>query len=103
MCNATSPVVVELARRLRSHGGHGPHALRKGLEVIMLPMVRCALRDGVGQPTLVNWVRNQLSLLDPRGGGDPDPVRYTVPIFNVLCDQLIEQIDPLSGRETVAC
>jgi hypothetical protein len=65
-------------------------------------MVRCALRDGIGQPTLVHWVRDQLSLIDPRGGADPDPVRYTAPIVGVLCDLLAEQIDPLSGRETVA-
>jgi hypothetical protein len=31
MCNATSPAVVELARLLRSLGGHGPHGTRKGL------------------------------------------------------------------------
>jgi hypothetical protein len=72
---------------------------RDALTINLLPMIRCALRSGVGHPHLVSWVRHQAAN-NPMAA--PDPVRAAPPIARALAERLMERLDPLPGRETVA-
>jgi hypothetical protein len=93
--------LLEWARRLESSSGGGPNSLRQTLEATLVPMIRCALRNGTGQLNLVRWVQNQLPLLDPTAGPNPDPARYAGAMARVLCERLMERLEPPSGCETV--
>lgn len=81
--------LLALARRMQQGLAPDPAALRGALEDSLLPIVRVALR-GVGPPGLVNWAREE---------GPGAPARD---LARRLCDRLMERLDPLSARETVA-
>jgi hypothetical protein len=87
--------LVELARRFQTSCSGDPRRLREQLRATLEPMIRCALRTGLGQPPLVRWVQNQLPLLD-RGGED-----VAAPLAQALSERLMARLDPLPGRETV--
>jgi hypothetical protein len=98
--NAERPL-VEWARRMQTTCPGNQQVLRQKLEATLVPMIRCALRTGSGQPPLVHWVQHQLPLL---GGNDEergDPSRLAGPLARVLCDRLLARLDPMPGRDTV--
>jgi hypothetical protein len=76
--------------------------LRQHLEAALVPMIRCALRSGLGQPELVRWVQrhrpaNELGRLD----------REARCMARMLSGSLLEQLEqpqPTSrwAAETVA-
>jgi hypothetical protein len=82
--------LLELARKMQRGLPAGPDALRATLEASLLPIVRVAMR-GIGHPHLVQWAREQA----PAGPLARDLARR-------LCDRLMERLDPLPARETVA-
>lgn len=97
--NAERPL-VEWARRMQTTCPGNQQRLREKMEATLVPMIRCALRTGTGQPPLVNWVQHQLPLLgsdEDRG----DPSRLATPLARVLCDRLLARLDPRPGRDTV--
>jgi hypothetical protein len=81
-----------MARQMQRGLPAGPEALRASLEASLLPIVRVAMR-GVGHPHLVRWAKEQGP--SPNGAPARDLARR-------LCDRLMERLDPVSGRETVA-
>jgi len=91
--------LVDLARSVRrTLSEDNPQCFREALEASLLPMIRCALRSGVGHPHVVNWVRHQAAS-NPHL--PPDPVRAAPPIARALCERILERLDPLPSRETV--
>jgi hypothetical protein len=98
MMNPAEDSLMDLARHMRNGLAGAPERWQEKLEASLLPMVRCALRKGIGHPTLVTWVRRQAE-------GNPDaaadPARAAVPMAQALCQRLMQRLDPLSGRETV--
>jgi hypothetical protein len=96
------PPLLEWAQRLRnSCPSSDPQGFRKALEATLLPMIRCALRNGTGQPPLVRWVQRQLPLPEQEAGARADPSRHAGPLARLLCERLMARLDPLPGRETV--
>jgi len=92
--------LLDLARHVRRGlRENTPERFREALEASLLPMIRCALRSGIGHPHLVSWVRHQA---DSNPQAPPDPVRAAPPMARALCERLLERLDPLPGRETVA-
>ncbi len=100
MCFAEERALQEWAMRLRK-GSDRPGGLRQNLETTIEPMVRCALRSGIGQPVVVQWVRQHLPLFAPEPERRSDPMRYARPMTRMLCDRLMTWLDPLPARETV--
>jgi hypothetical protein len=98
--NCSDRPLVEFARRIQGDS-NDPVIFRQRLEQTLEPMVRCALRSGVGQPVLVQFVEDQLSRIDSRARTRPDRISYAAPIARVLCDRLVNRLNPLHGRETV--
>ena|SRR5688572_8352970 len=96
--NAERPL-VEWARRFQTSCAGSPQHLREKMEALLVPMIRCALRTGLGQPPLVRWVHDQLPLMP--AGEQADPVRLAAPLARRLCDRLMDRLDPLPQRETV--
>jgi hypothetical protein len=101
MSSTNDRYLVEWARRIKASCPPGHNGFRQALEATLLPMIRCALRSGVGQPPLVNWVECHLHQFDPRGALSPDRTRYAQPMARVLSERLADRLDPLPGRETV--
>jgi len=91
--------LAEWARRFRGDGLSDPQHLREKLEATLAPMIRCALKTGLGQPTLVRWVRDQLPLMSPAQQGAP--ARVAGPLACRLAERLMARLDPLPYRETV--
>jgi hypothetical protein len=92
-----------LASRLGGDLSQGPQRFRENLEAGLVPLIRCALRTGLGAPPLVQWVRRQRA----NGAGDrpaaslndPDA---TAPIMaRQLCAALMRQVSPRPSLETV--
>jgi hypothetical protein len=75
---------------------------RETLEARLLPLVRCALRNGTGLPALVGWVHRNLVALES-GGLPPDPDRAAPGLTRLLCDVLLRQASSRHrhGAETV--
>jgi hypothetical protein len=86
--------LLDLARKMRHIARNDSRPFREVLEASLLPLIRCALRSGLGNPSLVRWVRRQAP-------GQTDPARAAPPLARILCDRLMERIDPLPARETV--
>jgi hypothetical protein len=101
MSNTNDRSLVEWARRLQANCAPGPHAFRQALEAKLLPMIRCALNTGLGQPPLVRWVESHLPLFDPRASEGPDRSHFAGPMARVLSQRIADRLDPLHGRETV--
>jgi hypothetical protein len=99
--NTTDRLLVEWAERVRKSCPPGPQHLRDRLEAMLKPMIRCAWRDGLGEPNLVRWVRQQLPLLASTAGGDPDPLSQVAPLARLLGERVLARLDPLPGRETL--
>jgi hypothetical protein len=100
MSRETDRPLVEWARRLQSNCNTAQD-FRQKLEKTLTPMIRCALRNGSGQPILVRWVQKQLPQLDPKAALSRDCIRYTAPMTRVLCEHLLAHLNPVSCRETV--
>ena len=100
MNNTSERPLVEWARRLQKSTPE-PQALLRSMETYLLPLVRCALRSGTGQPVLVDWVKNQLPLFAPEAGPRSDTSGYAAPMARVLCERILERLDPRPQRETV--
>lgn len=97
--NAERPL-VEWARRVQTTCS-GPQHLREKLQATLEPMIRCALRSGLGQPPLVRWVQHRLPNFHKDSGDRSDLSRLAGPLARELCDCLLARLDPLSGRDTV--
>jgi len=97
--NAERPL-VEWARRFQTtYQDSCPQHLREKMEATLLPMIRLALKTGLGQPPLVRWVRHhQAQLADDEQN---DPVRLAVPLARELSEHLMARLVPLPNRETV--
>jgi hypothetical protein len=82
-----------LADRVKCPGGTAPER-RASLEASLLPMVRCVLRTGRGNPRLVRWVQKTLpAVTGPRPAGQPvDPDREAVPMARLLCAALLQKM-----------
>jgi hypothetical protein len=89
--------LMDLLRRMVPDLPEGPEALRAVLEASLLPLIRCALRAGVGRPALVRWVRHEAA----RYYAGLAPAQAARPLARTLCDRLLG-LDPRSQRDTVA-
>jgi hypothetical protein len=98
---ASEQAVHALADRVECPAGTAPER-RAALEATLVPMVRCVLRTGRGNPRLVNWVRQALpAVLGPRPAGEPvDPDQAAGPVARVLCNALLRHMRP-AALETV--
>jgi hypothetical protein len=90
--------LAEWARRFQGGTG-GPQQLREKLERTLAPMIHCAIKTGLGQPTLLRWVRDELPLLADEQRRDP--ARLAGPLASRLAERLMARLDPLHQRETV--
>jgi hypothetical protein len=93
--------VNDWVRQLGSYWSSRPNYSREEMEDLLVHMIRCALRTGLGRPELLDWVNHHLPLLDPNAGPRPDPGRYARPLARVLGEQAMTRHDPLAERETV--
>src|SRR5262245_27442023 len=94
--NAERPL-VEWARRFQTTCQESSQQrLREKLEATLLPMIRCALKTGLGRPPLVRWVYKHRELVSP--DEQDDPAR---PLARDLCDHLMAGLAPRPDRETV--
>jgi hypothetical protein len=93
--NPFENTLVELARRVNEQAPLSSARGREVLESSLLPIIRVAIRSGVGPAPVVQWVRSQVP---PR---HPDPTRAARPLARELCDRLLARLDPVPGRETV--
>jgi hypothetical protein len=81
-----------LAARMRCGDPNNPGAVRATLEASLVPMIRCAIRNGTGLPALVRWVRGNLA---DQAGGLSDAVRAAPVMARQLCSALL---GPDAGR-----
>ena len=86
-----------LAHRLGRSYPDNPQRFQEALEASLLPLIRCALRNGTGLPAVVRWVeRNR-----------PDnPAEAAPAMARRLCATLVQQCQartgpPHAARETV--
>ncbi len=93
--------LLELAHRLQAGCAGNTALFRETVEATLRPMIRCAMRRGIGQPTLVDWVRHELTLVNRDAGSRPDPVLHAARLARVLAERIVDRLDPLPGRETV--
>lgn len=93
--NPFEPALLDLARRVNQEAPLSSPRGREVLESSLLPIIRVALRSGVGPEPVVRWVRSQV-----RERPD-DPSRSARPLARALCEGLLARLDPLPGRETV--
>lgn len=89
-----------LAERKRAADGPRCQRLQEEVEASLVPLIRCAMRRGVGVPGLVQWVRTTLPGLGERERTAPALARR-------LCANLLRQYEPnprrvVSPGETVA-
>jgi hypothetical protein len=92
--------VHSLADRVRCPEGPADRR-RQTLEDTLVPMVRCVLRTGRGNPRLVQWVRRTLP------AGPVDPEQAAGPVARLLCHALLQEMrarpdGAAAARETVA-
>jgi hypothetical protein len=78
--------------------GNENRDLRQKLEACLVPMIRCALRSGLGQPELVRWVQSQRQEnragADLTGGLDHDARCMARLLSSSLLQQLRERSRP---------
>jgi hypothetical protein len=91
--------LLELARQIRPGLPHHPDRFREALEDTLVPIIRCALRTGTGNPVVVRWVRERMP---PASLVAADLSRTARVMGRALCDQMLQRLDPLPCRETVA-
>ena len=84
-----------LAQRLGKDCPDNPGRLREVLEASLVPIIRVAIRNGTGLPSVVSWVRRHL----PRP--DADPSREAPWMARQLCDRILGQPRACAGAETV--
>jgi hypothetical protein len=90
--------LIELARQMGDGLPANSQRFRELVEATLLPMIRCALRSGIGNPALVRWVRHQAPReADPRA----TPGATAHRLARVLFDRMLRASDPLASRETV--
>jgi hypothetical protein len=65
----------------------------------LVPMLRVAIRSGVGQPAFVAWVNEQLKEFDPSERADTD--RLADLLAPRLRDMLLSKLYPPTGHNTV--
>jgi hypothetical protein len=98
----------EALRRLAAEMGCPQHASpqhqRQAVENTLRPMIRCAIRTGLGVPMLVRWVRKTLpELTRAQPPGEPvDPDRVTPSLARMLCTTLVQQYQEQAEYPTVA-
>lgn len=95
----TERPLVEWARRFQTTCHGSPQHLREKMEATLLPMIRCALKSGLGQPTLVRWVRDHAG--PQHAVGANDRLRLAAPLAAELCEHLMARLVPTAERETV--
>src|SRR5947209_4116767 len=85
--------VQALADRVGCAPGCGADR-RRSLEQSLVPIVRCALRNGLGHPRLVRWIDHALCStagVDPIGrAGDFNQTAAS--LAHLLCNSLLEQL-----------
>src|SRR5258708_16872282 len=99
--NTSDQALGEWVERVRKSCPPGTQHLRDKLEASLKLMIRCALRSGVGEPTFVRWVQQQLRLLGPEAACHPDRFSHVAPLARVLSERLLARVDPLPGPETL--
>jgi hypothetical protein len=79
----------------RVHCPEGSAAQRRAaLEASLVPMVRCVLRTGRGNPRLVRWVQQALpAVAGPQWPGQAvDPDQAAGPVARLVCSAMLEQM-----------
>jgi hypothetical protein len=77
------------------------------LEADLVPMIRCVMRTGRGQPGIVAWVKRNLPAVAPSGGaGQPADPEWAAPrMARLLCSQMLQKVRAeqtrMGTRETV--
>lgn len=95
----TDGPLIEWARRFQTTHPGTPRQLRERLEATLVPMIRSAIGKGLGQPSLVHWVREQLP--PPSPGAPEDVAGLAGPLARRLCERLLTHLTPAGDRETV--
>src|SRR4051812_20952424 len=88
----------DLAHRFQTTFADSPRRMREELAQTLEPMIRCAIRTGLGQAPLVAWVQKELR---ERRDDGADPLRLSGPLARALCELLLAQSGPPCARETV--
>lgn|SRR5579859_1861177 len=95
-----------LARRI--YGAYGEDVRdRATVEADLVPMIRCAMRTGRGQPSIVAWVKRNLPALAPSStDGQPVDPDWAAPrMARLMCAQMLRTVqaeqDRASTRETI--
>jgi hypothetical protein len=92
--------LVEWARRFQTtRRGASPQHVRQQMEETLAPMIRCALKSGLGQPVLVRWVRDHTAGMTE--DEQKDPVLLAGPLAAELSAHLMARLAPQADRETV--
>jgi hypothetical protein len=105
--NATDDAVQLLARQIYGRYGDGVTD-RTTLEADLVPMIRCVMRTGRGQPAIVAWVKRNLPAVAPSSLTDPpaDPEWAAPRMARLLCSQMLQKVRAgqarAGTRETVA-
>ncbi len=105
--NASSDGLRLLAAHLGGEFAANPQRLRQDLEACLVPLIRSAIRTGVGAPPLVQWVRRHLPAAPSgRPAGAPrapahDPDATAPAMARQLCAVLIRHYQGRPGQETV--
>ncbi len=91
-----------LAERMRRGSPEARQRLRHELEDSLVPLIRSAIRGGIGMPQLVSWVRRHL----PAAPAGTSPESVAPSLAHLLCDTLLRQYQPrptadIAARETV--
>ncbi len=94
----TDEAVQTLARRMYGSDG-GSVSSREEMEELLVPMIRCVLRTGRGQPLLRHWVERNLpavALASPPG--QVVKPEWAAPrMARLLCSQML-QVQADQGR-----
>jgi hypothetical protein len=104
--NHTDDDLQLLARRI--YGAYGEDVRdRATLEADLVPMIRCAMRTGRGQPAIVAWVKRNLPAFAPSTTGGPpvDPNWAAPRMARLMCAQMLHTVraeqDRATTRETI--
>lgn len=90
--------LLELARQVSRDAPPSSPQGRQRIESALLPIIRVALRTGRGPMPVVNWVRDEVG----PNRWPLDPTAAASPLARQLCDRLLDRLDPLPSRDTVA-
>ena len=104
--NHTDDALQLLARRI--YGAYGEDVRdRATLEADLVPMIRCAMRTGRGQPAIVDWVKRNLPTFVASGAsGQPVDPEWAAPrMARLMCAQMLRNVraeqDRTATRETI--